>query len=52
MDRLPDIYDEGAKAYLAGRMLNPYKRDTPEANAWDLGWQEAESHEEQGFNHG
>lgn len=38
MDRLPDIYDQGFKAYGAGDCCNPHQPGSDEANAWDTGW--------------
>lgn len=42
-DRLPDIYEQGFKAYGAGDCRNPFKPETNEANAWETGWWDGET---------
>lgn len=42
MDRLADIFDEGVRAYTEGVVKNQYEPKTPEGDAWDNGWWDAE----------
>jgi hypothetical protein len=39
---LAEIEDSGYDAYWQGVEIDPYPDGSPEAEAWDLGWQAAD----------